>query len=73
MVLSFAPSAPALGGLLQIAIRQQSPSKKTPESITPLERQKSYLLLISFSFIQLVSIIYYFYRQKSSDFYNNSE
>ena len=52
MVCTLAPSAFALGELLQIAIRQQSRQNDSREYY-PFGKACAYLLLISFSFIRL--------------------
>ena len=56
MAFALAPSASALGGLLQIAIRQQSRLIDTREYY-PFGKAFAYLLLISFSFIRFMHCI----------------
>lgn len=69
MALPFAPSASAQGGLLQIAIRQQSSSIDTREYY-PFGKAKPYLLLISFSSIQFNKHIMSLFSEKVKHFDN---
>ena len=68
--IALAPSAPARGGCLQSSVRIQSPSFRTPESITPSVRQaspfscKRHTAHIKFSTLISIAQLFRFVKRK---------